>query len=138
MSNVLEIAKGCTLAYNDKNWGKLENLLAEGALYDEKATHRHIQGIAKIIEAWKGWATAIPDSKATFISETVSGDTAALEVVWKGVHSGPLPTPAGVIAPSNKSIEMPACQVIRVRDGKVSSFTHYFDFLSLLRQVGAA
>jgi ketosteroid isomerase-like protein len=53
------------------------------------------------------------------------------------VHSGPLPTPAGVIAPSDKSIDVPSCQVIRVRDGKVASFTHYFDF-TLLRQVGAA
>jgi len=49
-----------------------------------------------------------------------------------------LRTPAGVIAASEKLIEVPACQVIQVKEGKVASFTHYFDFLTLLRQIGAA
>jgi len=138
MSSVLEIAKSCTLAYNEKNWSKVENLLAADAVYDEIGTHRHILGTGKIIEAWKGWASAIPDSRATFVRELASGDTAVLEIIWKGVHSGPLPTPAGVVAASNRSVELPACQIIRVRDGKVGSIGHYFDFLTLLRQVGAA
>jgi len=49
-----------------------------------------------------------------------------------------LRTPAGVIAASQKPIQVPACQIIQVKDGKVASFTHYFDFLTLLRQIGAA
>src|SRR5215467_10654067 len=138
MANVLGIAKDCILAYNDKSWGKLGNLLAGEAVYDEKATHRRIQGVDKIIEAWRGWASAIPDSKATFVREMECGDSAVLELLWKGVHSGPLPTPAGVIAASNKVVELPACQIVFVRDGKVASVAHYFDFLTLLRQVGAA
>ena len=138
MSTVLEIAKSCTLAYNEKNWGKVENLLVADALYDEIGTHRHIRGTGKIIEAWKGWASAIPDSRATFVRELASGDTAVLELIWKGVHSGPLPTPAGVVAASHRSVELPACQIVRVLDGKVASIRHYFDFLTLLRQVGAA
>jgi hypothetical protein len=51
------------------------------------------EGIAQILEAWKGWATAIPDSKATFVAEYASGDTAILEVIWRGVHTGPLQMP---------------------------------------------
>jgi len=65
--------------------------------------------------------------------EIASGDTAVLEVVWKGKHTGPLRTPAGVIAASQKPDQVPACQVIQVKDGKVASFSHYFDFLTLLR-----
>src|SRR5262249_9171707 len=72
MSSVLEIAKSCTLAYNEKNWGKVENLLAADAVYDEIGTHRHIRGTGRIIEAWKGWAGAIPDSRATFVRELAS------------------------------------------------------------------
>ena len=140
MSSVLEIAKSCTLAYNEKNWGKVENLLAADAVYDEIGTHRQIRGTGKIIEAWKGWAGAIPDSRATFVRELASGDTAVLEMIWKGLHSGPLPTPAGVVAASHKSVELPACQIVCVRDGKVASVAHYFDFLtrkSVRRNTGA-
>ena len=69
--------------------------------------------------------------------EFASGDTAVLEIVWKGVHSGPLQTPTGIIPPSNKSIEMPACQVVQVEGGKVKSGSHYFDMLTMLTQIGA-
>jgi steroid delta-isomerase-like uncharacterized protein len=137
MANVIETAKGATIAYNDKHWDKMRAVFAENGIYDEKATSRHVQGVGKIIETWQGWAKAIPDSKATFIGEYASGDTAIIEVVWRGVHTGALQTPTGSIPPSNKRIEVPACQVIKVEGGKVKSFTHYFDMMTLLTQIRA-
>src|SRR5229473_4713311 len=137
MANVIEIAKASITAYNEKDWSKAKDMLAADAVYDEKGTHRRIQGVGAIIEAFQGWANAFPDSKATFVSEFASGDTAVLEVVWKGVHTGPLQTPTGIIPASNKRIELPACQVLKVEGGKVTSFTHYFDMVTLLTQIGA-
>ena len=104
MPNAIEIAKAATTAYNDKNWDKLKALFAENGVYDEKGSGRRIQGAALVIEAWQGWAKAIPDSKATFVAEYASGDTAILEVVWKGKHTGPLQMPAGAIPASTWSI----------------------------------
>src|SRR6202048_3163121 len=135
MANVIEIAKAQITASNDKKWSKAKDSLAADAVYDEKGTHRRIQGAGEIIEAWQGWAKAIPDSKATFVGEFASGDTAVFELVWKGVHTGPLQTPTGTIPASNKPIEGPACQV--VEGGKVKSASHYFDMLTLLTQIGA-
>jgi hypothetical protein len=66
------------------------------------------------------------------------GDTATLEVVWSGTHTGPLQTPSGAIPPSNQRIEVPACLVLKVEGGQVATYTHYFDMLTLLRQIGAA
>jgi steroid delta-isomerase-like uncharacterized protein len=137
LANVIETAKGATIAYNDKNWDKVKAVFAENGIYDEKATSRRMQGVGKILEVWQGWAKAIPDSKATFVGEYASSDTAVIEVVWKGAHTGPLQTPTGTIPPSNKRIEVPACQVIKVEGGKVKSFTHYFDMVTLLTQIGA-
>ncbi|WP_426533798.1 ester cyclase [Bradyrhizobium sp. McL0615] len=62
---------------------------------------------------------------------------AVLELLWKGVHTGPLQTPTGTIPASNKPIEMPACQVVRVEGDKVKSASHYFDMLTMLTQIGA-
>ena len=137
MANVIEIAKAGITAYNDKDWSKAKDMLAADAVYDEKGTHRRIQGADEIIEAWQGWAKAFPDSKATFVSEFASGDTAVLEVVWKGVHSGPLQTPTGIIPESNKPLELPACQVFQVEGGKITNFSQYFDMLTMLTQIGA-
>jgi steroid delta-isomerase-like uncharacterized protein len=137
MENVIEIAKAGITAYNDKDWSKAKDMLAADAVYDEKGTHRRIQGAGEIIEAWQGWAKAFPDSKATFVSAFASGDTAVLELVWKGVHTGPLQTPTGTIPASNQPIEMPACQVVQVEGGKIKSASHYFDMLTMLTQIGA-
>lgn len=137
MANITEIAKAATIAYNDKNWSKAKEVLATDAVYDEKGTQRRVQGVAQIIELWQGWATAIPDSKATLVSEFACGDTAVIEVVWKGVHKGRLQIPTGIIPASNRPIEVSACQVIQVQGGKVKALTHYFDMLTLLTQMGA-
>jgi hypothetical protein len=75
--------------------------------------------------------------EATFVREFASKDTALIEVVWKGVHTGPLQTPSGTIPASNKPIEIPACQVVKVEGGKITSFSHYFDMLTMLTQIGA-
>jgi steroid delta-isomerase-like uncharacterized protein len=137
MANVIEIAKAAITAYNEKDWNKTRDLLAADAVYDEKATNRRLEGSGPIIEAFQGWAAAFPDSKATFIREFVSDDTAVLELVWKGVHTGPLQTPTGAIPASNKPIEVPACEVFRVEGEKIKSSSHYFDMLTLLKQIGA-
>ncbi|MEH2499147.1 steroid delta-isomerase-like uncharacterized protein [Bradyrhizobium sp. AZCC 1678] len=136
MANVIEIAKATVAAYNNKNWNEVRDLLAADAVYDEKATSRRLEGSGQIIEALQGWAQAFPDSKGTFIREFASNDTAILELVWKGVHTGPLQTPTGAIPASNRPIEVPACEVFRVEGGKVRSATHYFDMLTLLNQIG--
>lgn len=137
MANAVEIAKAGISAYNDKDWGKCKDILAADAVYDEKGTSRRIQGAVEIIEAWQGWAKAFPDSKATFVREVANGDTAVLELVWKGVHTGPLVTPTGTIPPSNRPIEIAACQVVQVEAGKIKSASHYFDLLTMLTQIGA-
>jgi steroid delta-isomerase-like uncharacterized protein len=137
MANVIEIAKAAVTAYNEKDWNKARDLLAADAVYDEKASNRRLEGAGQIIEAFQGWANAFPDSKATFIREFASGDTAVLELVWKGVHTGPLQTPRGAIPASNKPIEIPACEVFRVEGEKIKSSSHYFDMLTLLKQIGA-
>ena len=137
MANVIEIVKASITAYNDKDWSKAKEALAADAVYDEKGTHRRIQGAGEIIEAWQGWAKAFPDSKATIVREFASGDTAVLELVWKGVHTGPLETPTGIIPASNKPVEIPACQVVQVEGGKIKSGSHYFDLLTMLTQICA-
>src|ERR1700680_3993591 len=121
MANVIEIAKAGITAYNDKDWSKAKDMLATDAVYDEKGTHRRIQGASEIIEALQSWAKAFPDSKATFGREFASGNTAVFELVWKGVHTGPLQTPTGTIPASNKPVEMPTCQVVTVGGGKRKS-----------------
>jgi steroid delta-isomerase-like uncharacterized protein len=135
-SNV-ELAKAQITAYNQKDWNTVKAVLAPGCVYDEVATHRRVQGVNDILTAWGGWATALPDSNASFDNVSVSGNTVTLEITWRGTHNGPLQTPTGALPPSGKKIDIRACQVVEIADGKVQAIRHYFDMATLLQQLGA-
>jgi steroid delta-isomerase-like uncharacterized protein len=136
--SVVDIAKAQIIAYNEKNWSAATAALAPTAVYDEVGTNRTINGAGSVLDAWKGWAAAIPDSRATFDAVHVAGNTVILELTWRGTQSGPLQTPAGQIPATGRSIEIRACQLVEVSDGKVQRVRHYFDMATLLAQLGVS
>jgi steroid delta-isomerase-like uncharacterized protein len=133
---VVEIAKAQVIAYNDKNWSAATEALGPNVVYDEIGTRRRLTGPGQVIDAWKGWAAALPDSKATFDAAHVAGNTVILELTWRGTHRGPLQTPAGQIPATGKSIELRACQIVEVKDGKAQTVRHYFDMATMFAQLG--
>ena len=135
--SVADLAKEQVLAYNAKDWDRARAALAPEVVYEEVGTHRKLKGVDDVLTAWKGWATAIPDSRASFQSEMVSGNTAVLEITWTGTHDGPLQTPNGEIAPTGKKIELRAIQVVDIANDRVKSVRQYFDMGTLLQQIGA-
>ena len=133
----VDIAKGQIVAYNQKDWTAVAAILDATCVYDEVATHRRVQGIDQVMTAWRGWATALPDSHASFDAVTSSGHTVTLELTWRGAQTGPLQTPAGTLPPSGRRMEIRACQVVEIADDKVKAIRHYFDLATLLQQLGA-
>ena len=134
--SILEVAKSQLMAFNDKNWDAAKEVLATDTVYDEVATHRRIQGVEDTLSAWKGWAKAFPDSKGNIDKETVSGNTVTIELTWRAIHNGPLQLPGKDLPPTGKKIELRACQVVEVSNGKVQTLRHYFDLSTLQRQLG--
>ena len=124
-------------AFNDGNWEQMRGLLTSDARYHEFGTERAIDGPEQIIEAFKGWKTAFPDATGTVTSSVASGNTAVLEVTWKGTQTGPLTTAAGTIPASGKSQETPAAVFYVFEGAKIKASRHYFDAMTLLKQIGA-
>jgi steroid delta-isomerase-like uncharacterized protein len=135
---LIDAAKASIVAYNDKNWDNVRSSLASNPTYDEVGTNRRIQGTDQVIECWKGWARAMPDSKATFHGAFASGSTVCVEMTWRGTHTGPLELPSGSVSATNRNIDMRACQVFEMADNKVRTIRHYFDMATLLEQLGIA
>ena len=133
---LIDAAQAPIAAYNLKNWDATMRTLAPGVVYDEVGTGRQIRGAVDVIAAWKGWAAAFPDSKATFDAAHVSGDTVILEITWRGTHTGPLRTPAGEIPATGRQIEIRACQIVEIADGKAQQVLHYFDMATMMTQLG--
>lgn len=134
--SAIELAKLSIIAYNEKNWEAVKQALTSDAVYDEIATGRRLEGQDAILPAWKDWAVAFPDSRATFEGAIADDNTVALELRWRGTHNGPLNLPTGKIDPTGKSIDIRACQIIELANGKTASVRHYFDIATMLRQLG--
>ena len=134
---MIEAAKTMIIAYNDKNWERAKAAITSDFLYDEVATGRRIEGADETLAAWKGWAQAFPDSKASFDRSYVAGnDTVVLELTWRGTHKGPLGTAMGNIAATGKSIEVRALAIVELKGEQARSQRQFFDMATLLQQIG--
>ena len=134
---MVERAREQVAAFNGGDWQGLRAGLASDSRYDELGTQRTIEGPDRIVDLFKGWKQAFPDAVGTVTSAVASGDKAALEVVWKGTHTGPLTTAAGTIPASGKTQVTPAGYFLTFAGDKIKEGHHYFDSLTLLKQIGA-
>jgi steroid delta-isomerase-like uncharacterized protein len=133
---MVKIAREQVDAFNSGDWELLRAGLASDSRYDELGTQRKIEGPEKIVELFKAWKAAFPDGAGTVTSAFASGDKAALEVTWKGTHTGPLTTAEGTIPASGKRQETPAAILFTFEGEKIKESRHYFDSLTLLTQIG--
>jgi steroid delta-isomerase-like uncharacterized protein len=137
VDELIKIARKQIDAFNKGDWEQLQALLAADSRYDELGTERKIEGPEKIVELFKGWKMAFPDAIGTVTSAVASGNNAALEVTWTGTHTGPLGTAEGTIPASGKRQETPAAIFFAFEGEKVKASRHYFDSMTLLKQIGA-
>ena len=85
-----------------------------------------------------GMAQAFPDIHRELFNIYAMENVIVVELAIRGTHNGALVTPAGTVAPTGRTIDVPCCDVFHMRDGKVISF-HCYNAASILqRQLGLA
>ncbi len=132
-----EVARENVEAFNAGDWDRFRATLADGSVYDEPGTQRHIEGTDAVIEANQGWKEAFPDAHGT-VERAVGGDgNVTLEITWEGTQTGPLHMPGGDIPPSGRRVTVKAAQVFQIEGDKIRESHHYFDMMGILQQVGA-
>ena len=134
---MVKIAREQVNSFNSGDWERLRAGLASDSRYEELGTERKIDGPEKIVDLFKGWKQAFPDAAGAVTSAFASGDKAVLEVTWEGTHTGPLTMAEGTIPASGKHQETPAAIVLTFEGDKIKESRHYFDSLTLLKQIGA-
>ena len=134
---LVRIAREQIDAFNKSDWERLQAQLASGCLYNEFGTERNIKGPEQIVETFQAWKTAFPDAIGTVTSAVADGKTVALEVTWKGTHTGPLATPQGMLPASGKAQTTPAAFFFTFEGDMIKESRHYFDSTTLFKQIGA-
>jgi steroid delta-isomerase-like uncharacterized protein len=134
---MIKMAREQVDGFNNGDWERVGAGLTPDARYNELGTQRNVEGPEKIVELLRGWKAAFPDAAGTVTSAVGSGNMAALEVTWKGTHTGPLETAEGTIPASGKRQETPSAFVFTFEGGKIKESRLYFDSLTLLKQIDA-
>jgi steroid delta-isomerase-like uncharacterized protein len=133
-----DVARESIEAYNAGDFDRLRSLLADDFYEEELATQRRLEGADARIEAAQTWKRAFPDERGTIVGAYTSGDTVAMELTWEGTQSGPMATPDGrELSPSNKRMTVKSVEVIETEGGKIKVLRHYFDLMTILKQIGA-
>ena len=136
--DAVKVARENVEAFSAGDWERYKAGLAPDSVYEELGTQRRVKGPQEITKAVQTWKKAFPDAKGKVKSAVASGDRVTLEITWEGTQTGPLEGPEGTIPASGKRAVVEAVQVMRVSNDKIKENRHFFDMLSLLRQIGAA
>lgn len=114
------------LAYAADDW--------RGVAYHAGVEFSGKDGFREFMQGFKG---AFPDCTVTLTHQVLAGDELVNEFSWVGTHTGPLPTPAGAIPASGRTVRSVAVEVWRLRDGKLVELRNYQDGVAILAQIGA-
>jgi steroid delta-isomerase-like uncharacterized protein len=78
-----------------------------------------------------------PDHREEMTSLIAGEEWVAIEYVGRGTQKAPFDTPYGRIAPTGRQVELSACDVYQIKNGRIVRIHTYLDFASLLQQLGA-
>jgi steroid delta-isomerase-like uncharacterized protein len=114
--------------WNSRDADKFVVLFADDAVYEDIAAGRINRGRTEIRE-WAAQAFAdIENFKIDLISSTVHNGHGVVEWIWSGTDKGLLKT--------GKNFSVRGVSVIEVRKGKISKYKEFYDFATVMRQLG--
>ncbi|MFC5140129.1 ester cyclase [Actinomycetospora rhizophila] len=122
--------------FNRGDWDALRAITGADSVYEEPATGRVLTGVDDIMTALQDWRTGVPDVTGEIQRIVTDGDTAVLEIVWRGTQSGPLAAGATTIPPTGRSFVMWSTMWQTWRDGMLIANRHHQDILGMLVQLG--
>jgi steroid delta-isomerase-like uncharacterized protein len=132
MANAESIAREAIEAINRNDMAAYKALLHPEYSYrgpDGQIERGQDAGVA-VVQMYR---SAFPDDFKLDIQHIyASGDTAVVEFIGGGTHSGEL---AGV-APTGRKVAMPVVTILETRDGKIHTEREYMDSGYLMQQLG--
>ncbi len=135
--DLIKIARDSVEAFNVGDFEGSTAAMTADSILNEFGTQRKVLGAAAVREVLKGWKQAMPDVTGTVTNAFASGNNVALEVTWRGTHTGPLESPGGTIPASGKTVVTPGSWVFEFEGDKIKESRHYFDMVTFLQQIGA-
>ncbi|AHG89193.1 protein of unknown function DUF1486 [Gemmatirosa kalamazoonensis] len=121
--------------FNRRDFGALQRLVPDDATLTIMPTGETVRGAAGVEQFMRGWVDAFSDGHIEIDTLAQGGDIVVCEFHGIGTHSGTLRTPVGDIAATGRPVNVPFCDVIQLRDGRIAAMRTYFDAATFARQL---
>ena len=115
-------------AWNSHDADKVANSFADDAIYEDVAAGHINRGRTDVREWAAGAFSAIENFRIEIITINVHAERGVVEWVWSGTDKGLLKT--------GKKFSVRGVSVIELRGGKVLGYKEYYDFATVMRQLG--
>src|SRR6266536_3209518 len=114
-------------AWTAGDWERFRASTAADVVSIEPSSGREVHGADEAVALASGWKGAFPDGNAEITNIFASGDQVCAELTYTGTNTGEMSGPMGTMPATGRRATLRACAVARVQDGKITSFTNYFD-----------
>lgn len=131
-----DIAENLYDAFNARDFDRSLSLAAPDVKWVNLTTGEEYRGHEGMRNYMTRWTSAFPDAKVTIRKITADEETVVTEFEGKGHHDGVLKLPNGEIPPTGRDVDMPFCEIVRVKNGQIVEGRIYFDSATMLRQLG--
>lgn len=115
-------------AWNSRDANKVAASFGEDAVYEDVAAGHISRGRAEVRKWAEGAFAVIENFKIEVVSSSFHNGRGSVEWVWSGTDKGLLKT--------GKNFSVRGVSIIEVRRGKISRYKEFYDFPTILRQVG--
>lgn len=123
-------------AFNQRDFDRASESYADELELRNLATGELLHGRHGYVQHARGWAAAFPDSRIEIVRLTADAESAAVEYVLRGTHTGTLVGPHGHIPPTWMQAEIRFVEMLQLHNGRITSSHVSFDTGTLLRQLG--
>ena len=121
-------------ALNRGDFDRFGDGATDDIVYEEPGAGERFDGKPAYLERLRRVRRAFPDLTGTLETQTV----VALELTWRGTHTGPLIGPLGEVPATGRSVVTRTAVVIDYGpDGRARAVCNYTSPLLLLQQIGA-
>jgi len=126
-----DIVREYTECWNRRDWERYRSLMHSQYSYTG-GDGQEQRGPEAGLAVGQMFATAFPDGRIDIKSLRSDGEFVIAEFTGTGTHKGDLMG----IAPTNKKVSIPVCDIIELRDGKIYREREYMDMMHMMTQLG--
>jgi steroid delta-isomerase-like uncharacterized protein len=134
MTDVAELHRAIYETINARDLGRLREIYHADCVYvtGDGVEQRGVDAVLHAVTTFTG---AFPDLTIDVRRQHLAGDDVSIvEYAFAGTHRGEL---EGIPA-TGRAIEVVACSVVEVRDGRIVEERDYYDTMTLMTQLGVA